>query len=120
MADLFLDLFQNRAIRKNTLAAGRASRKAGAAQRSVRDLEAEVDRLNLVAFAMWELLQDHTGATDEQLIEKVRSVDLHDGHRNNRAKPPPIDCPECGRTINARHVKCLYCDAEISTSPFGK
>ena len=45
----------------------------------VRSLEASVDHLALACQAMWELLRGQVGVTEEQLLAKMKEVDLRDG-----------------------------------------
>jgi ribosomal protein L32 len=68
---------------------------------------------------MWELLRDNVGITDEQLVSKIREVDMRSGRLDGKAPEQPAECQSCSRTVNARHVVCLYCGAELSPHPFG-
>lgn len=86
----------------------RASR--GAAGDSTH-LEDRLERLSLVCMAMWSLLQDKTGLTEEELLERVHTIDLMDGTRDAKATRGIARCPKCSRTLNQRHLKCLYCGA---------
>ena len=120
MSDILWDLFQNRRIRANADAAAGAQRRAVSASHTVRGLEAEVDRLNLICHSMWELLEESIGVTEDQLVRKVREVDLRSGRLDGKAPSAPVTCPSCERTVHARHTSCLYCGTQLSTSPFPK
>lgn len=72
----------------------------------------KIDRLALVCRAMWELLRDSGGFSEEALLEKVREVDLRDGALDGRVRTPPQRCSKCGRTVSRRHRRCIYCGAE--------
>jgi hypothetical protein len=89
--------------------AERAAKTAGEVQKS---LDEKIDRLALICRAMWELLRERTGLSEEALVEKVREVDLLDGQLDGRATVPPKKCPECGRTVSKRHRRGIYCGAE--------
>lgn len=93
---------------------GRSERKATDAQQIARDLQDRVDKLVLACMAMWELLQEKTGLTEEQLLEKVKEIDLRDGREDGKFKPSeaPTPCPSCGRPISPRRTRCLFCGAD--------
>jgi len=102
-------------------AAHTAAQAEGQAQRaisSVDELEARLDRLALVTEALWTLLRERVGMTDEELIARVREVDLSDGVLDGKVKHPASTCPGCGRTLSRRHVRCIYCGAEARRLPF--
>jgi hypothetical protein len=95
----------------------------GAAQdRSQIDLlQLEIERLLMVTEALWILLRDQHGFTDELLIQKVQEIDLRDGRRDGRvAKEPPMKCPQCGKAIGARRPICIFCGAASPVSPFAR
>jgi predicted Zn-ribbon and HTH transcriptional regulator len=94
--------------------AGReAAKNASESVRVVRNLEDRVDRLTLVCSALWSLLREKTGSTEEELLARVREIDLSDGKLDGKlARPPPATCGSCGRTFSSRHVRCLWCGAE--------
>jgi hypothetical protein len=90
-----------------------ASASAAAAARQVRNLEDRVDRLTLVCSALWSLLRERNGLTEEELMERVKEIDLADGRLDGKApRQPPATCGACGRTFAARHARCLWCGAE--------
>ncbi len=75
----------------------------------VRYLEDRVDRLSLICMAMWSLLQDKTKLTEEDLLERVKMLDLMDGKEDGKATRTVMQCSACNRPMNPRHKKCLYC-----------
>lgn len=89
-----------------------AETSANAAKREVRHLEERLDRLSLVCMAMWSLLQDKAGVTEEQLLERVRAIDLMDGVEDGKATRTISKCAQCNRVMSPRHRRCLYCGAE--------
>ena len=78
----------------------------------VRRLEDRLDRLVLVNMAMWSLLQEKTGLTEQDLMDRVQQVDLADGQLDGKARKPPARCPDCERMMSPRHKRCLYCGAD--------
>ena len=49
------------------------------ARESIAELQTRIDTLVMVNMAMWSLLRDKTGLTEDDLLERVREVDLADG-----------------------------------------
>ena len=89
--------------------------KVEAAQYSdrVRELEITVNHMALACQAMWELLRVRVGITEEQLLAKIREVDLRDGTLDGRMTPVIVNCPKCGKPSNTKHSQCMYCGAAI-------
>ncbi len=92
--------------------AARARSAAGSAKRDVAHMEDRLERLSLVCMAMWSLIQDKTKLTEEDLLERVKMIDLMDGVEDGKATRGVQKCRACGRVMSARHRKCLYCGAE--------
>jgi hypothetical protein len=98
-----------------------AARAEGAAGRSlgaVHTLEARLERLALITEALWTLLRERVGMTDEQLLERIREVDLSDGVLDGKVRRGTSECPACQRVLSKRHSHCLYCGAEVEREPF--
>lgn len=91
--------------------AGRAEAQADRANREVASLEDRIDHLTLLNMAMWSLLQEKTGLTEQDLLDRVRQIDLQDGVEDGKARKQIAKCPKCGRTMSPRHRRCLYCGA---------
>jgi len=89
-------------------ATSRTSRAEGRA----RNLEARLEKLSLVCAAMWELLREKTGLTEEDLKVCVRQIDLVDGRADGKVAKTVSRCAKCDRVMSARHTRCLYCGAE--------
>ncbi len=85
----------------------------------VRELEFQVNKLELVTEALWRLLKQHTELTETDLIEMVSEIDLEDGRFDGKkAKKSYTDCPKCKRRISKDHPKCFYCGEVILRQPF--
>jgi len=90
-----------------------SSSSSGAADASdLRYLEDRVDRLSLICMAMWSLLQDKSSLKEEDLIERVKMLDLMDGKEDGKATRTVSQCTRCDRPMNPRHKKCIYCGNE--------
>lgn len=90
----------------------RAAAAAGSAKRDVAHLEDRIERLSLVCMAMWSLIQDRTKLTEEDLMERVRVIDLMDGAEDGKAARGVQKCHACNRTMSPKHRRCLYCGAQ--------
>jgi len=77
--------------------------------RAARRLNDKVDQLALLCRAMFELMQQTSGVTEEQLKAKVLEIDLRDGQTDGRATPTPKRCPKCGAMISPQFGRCLFC-----------
>src|SRR5688500_18850882 len=76
------DLFQHHQIRQLDESVDRVQSTASqnlSARQSTLDLEETVDRLVLVSCALFELLQETTGVSEEKLRAKIVEIDLRDG-----------------------------------------
>jgi len=85
---------------------------------SMRELQNQFDRLTLVTMAMWSLLKEKTELTEEDLLKRVEEIDLSDGKIDGKFNPQTSTCPQCGRTLSARHNRCLYCGYVPPTGDF--
>jgi len=88
--------------------------------RAAKRLNEKVDRLALLTCAMFELMQQATSVTEEQLKAKILEIDLRDGTADGRITPKAKKCPKCGATISPAFGRCLFCGyVDESPSPFG-
>jgi hypothetical protein len=94
------------------IGAAQAARNAREAQRDAATAEQNVDRLTLICMAMWELVSAKTDLTEDDLVAKVREIDLRDGVEDGKLKIQANQCPQCDRMMSRRHSRCLYCGAE--------
>ncbi len=99
-----------RQARESARQARDVSREAAIASRLIED---RIDRLSLICRAMWEFLQERTDLTEEQLMAKVQEIDLRDGAADGKLDAKPTACPACARPLSRRHIRCLYCGAEV-------
>jgi len=77
----------------------------GLARSEVVRLEEKLDRLALIARAMFEL----SGISEEKLTAKVLEIDLRDGQNDGRMSPTPKRCPKCNAMMSPKFGRCLFC-----------
>ena len=82
-------------------------------------MQADVERLLMITEALWTMLKDEHGYTDDQLIQKVQEVDMRDGRLDGKvSKQGPSKCPQCGRAMSVRRPTCMYCGTASTEVPF--
>lgn len=89
---------------------------ASIAERShvdIKELERRVEKLTLATNAVWELLRETPGFTDEQLTTKMREIDSRDGKMDGKIAPAVLECPSCHKKNTLRRRTCLYCETEL-------
>lgn len=77
-------------------------------------LSKQVAKMALVNQALYELLKEKAGITDEELRRKIREVDTRDGVEDGDLKAPPLRCPKCGSTVTAGALSCMSCGATVA------
>ncbi len=80
----------------------------------VQDLREHIGRMALMNQALWELLRDKLGLSDDDLVKFAQQIDLRDGVADGKMTDAAVRCPQCGRVSNSRHGKCLYCGQQFA------
>lgn len=80
---------------------------------AVKQLETSIERLTLINRALWEIMHERLGISEDYLKDKVNEIDLRDGVLDGKFKKKEVrKCLSCGRTLLKRHQKCMYCGSE--------
>ena len=101
-----------------------ATQAESAAREAKTELELskhDIDRLLLITEALWTLVKQQNGYTDDVLVKLVQDID----HRHSTAtgvpvKDAPIACAACGRPNMAARNFCMYCGSPLPTNPFAR
>lgn len=109
MLDLYLHLRQNHRIGEVQRTANFAETGVFNAEQHIRALEKDLDLLTLVNQALFELLSEKLGVSEEEMLQKVEEIDLRDGVKDGKLGTATLKCPKCNRGYNMRLDKCLYC-----------
>ena len=87
-----------------------SSSKAQRALTEVELLRADVERVLMITEALWSILKEQHGYTDDELLRRVGVIDMKVGRMDGRvAATPPLPCPHCGRPMGKNRMLCLYC-----------
>jgi len=89
------------------------------ARMKIRELEHHIARLSLLNQALWELVRDRIKATDADLEQLAREIDLRDGVEDGKISHSAVECPTCGRITTSKHWKCIYCGQEFEKPVMG-
>lgn len=91
---------------------------ASSANISAAEAQTRINRLALLCEAMFELINEKMGISEEDLARKVHEIDMRDGKADGKYKPQLQKCVGCERTMAAGRTNCLYCGAVIVTASF--
>lgn len=106
---IFWNLSQEHRLNRGAGETARAESRASQAIDQMVSVEMKLNTITLACQAMWELLQESQGLTNEQLQQKMEEVDLRDGKLDGRISPVVETCTQCGRKTSRRRSNCLYC-----------
>jgi len=96
-----------------------AQKKAMNINAEVISLRQAIDKLVLINRALWEIIAESRGLSDEYLMNKVNEIDLRDGTLDGKIKTAVKKCPSCGRTMSQSRGACLYCGTkDTEANPF--
>ena len=110
------NIIQHRQISKARETAETASHKIDSLSARKDNNKQDVEELTLACQAMWELLRDHLGFTDEHLKAKILEVDARDGMVDGKIGAEVMDCPHCGQKTSTVRKNCVYCGNSITSN----
>ena len=90
------------------------------AQVETQRLRRQMDTVLLLCEALWTLLREQHNVGDDVLLERIKQIDLTDGHLDGCLRRPPTECPACHRPIPRRLMHCLYCGEPVEKDPFAR
>jgi hypothetical protein len=108
------DIFQE--IRLNDQRARQANTDSSLRRTSLDldDLARQFRKMALVNQALYELLKDRTGISDEDLRRKISEIDLRDGTIDGRLDASPLRCPKCRGAVTAGALSCSNCGVTVA------
>lgn len=111
--DVFFESSQNSRIDGASQTARDARSIARDAEQELAVLQRRVDYLTITSQALWELLRDRLGMTDQQVQERIKEIDLRDGKADGKISKMVQSCPQCQRNNQASQSQCVYCGTEL-------
>jgi hypothetical protein len=73
----------------------------------------QVDRLTLACQAMWEIIRDKVGVTEQELQAKITEIDARDGSIDGKIGYEVVDCPQCNQKTSTRRARCVFCGCAV-------
>jgi hypothetical protein len=70
---------------------------------AVADLQRRVEKQAVLLRALFALLGQKQDLTEAELLDLFRRVEA------DRASAPAKKCSQCGRAVNQKTLRCLYC-----------
>ena len=97
----------------------RAARVATDVRIQNDSITSDIEKLFMITEALWTILKEQHGYTDENLEQMIQDIDLRDGKLDGKVaqQQNPL-CPDCGRTLMGKQTTCLYCGTEVTRDPF--
>lgn len=105
------DLFQHFRMNQAAKHADSAGIKATEGLSEIKGLQDQIDHLSLVTQAMCGFLEE-MGFDRSRLESKIKELDLKE-EQPRGAYPNTKKCGKCKRVVSQRHVKCVYCGANV-------
>ncbi len=103
------------------VAAGQAKAAAQDARERTKETGSQVERLYMIVEALWSLLKEEHGYTDDQLLKRVAEIDLKDGALDGRTAPSQAPkCPHCGHTTSKSQMTCVFCGKPMRIDLFAR
>ncbi len=94
--------------------AQRAMSKADRYAQEIAALKRHTERLSLACQAMWELVRERTGLTEEEIEVKILEIDARDGRIDRKIATRHLACPSCGKPTNSKRTICVLCGAPLT------
>lgn len=98
--------------------AARAMSKTDQLKTTLRMLQANLQKAMMINEALWELIRENHGLTENDLHAKIYEIDMRDGTLDGKNQRKAQQCPECKRMVSPRHPACIYCGHIIDDSVF--
>jgi len=114
--NIFFDLYQQYKINKVEVDAQSAKHIAEKIQNDIYSINYRIDTVLLAMQALWEIMKERGGVTDEELVKKMEEIDLRDGVADGKMSMKIVVCPNCGRNNNSKRASCLYCGNRLPQS----
>jgi len=107
---MFISLGALGAAERANMASAQAREMANRTETGIRLVQHDVERLFMIAEALWSLLKEQHGYTDDELAARVTQIDMRDGKLDGKVASNGVKtCPSCNRPLSKKHLSCMYC-----------
>jgi hypothetical protein len=72
-------------------------------------LSRTVEKMAITNAALIEILTEHIGITEGEILNKILEIDMRDGVQDGKITNTPKTCKACARVLPAKRRVCLYC-----------
>lgn len=105
--------YQQSQIASASNKAERAMSKADRYADDIREIRQQAERLSLACQAMWELVRERTGLSEDELERKILEIDARDGRIDGKIGTQSLTCHACGKPTNSKREFCVMCGAPL-------
>lgn len=114
----FTNFWNDRAKRRE--AQQRALGEEVKTMHSMEELQDHIEQLTLMNMALWSILKEKLGVTDELLVARLKEIDAADGTVDGKVTHQQLsECPQCHHPLSANMTHCLYCGYTPPLDVFG-
>ncbi|WP_221029180.1 hypothetical protein [Actomonas aquatica] len=112
MMNFLWDLGQEGRIRGAEKQAARAENKTIDLASGAGSVQRRLDVMTLANQALFEILRDRLGISEEEVLYRMAEIDARDGKKDGKIAPRVVSCRRCGRKVSTARQHCMYC-AEV-------
>jgi hypothetical protein len=119
------DLYQQAQIRqlqrRHSIADNVESFRHAAVKKRTEALEERIENLTVVCEALWTLLHEKLGLSNEQLVSAVTALLDERAEAEKAGSGVPQRCPGCNAALNRELDHCQFCGYKVDRpgrSPF--
>jgi hypothetical protein len=84
------------------------------ARAETRQIRQDLHRYAVASQALWQLLRDKLGVTEDELRSMIQSIEQT---QSRQASQGPLLCPHCHRPTGSHLPKCMYCGQDLGPRP---
>jgi len=107
--NIFWDAIQHRQIRDAHRQADRALEKTIDLESDAGSLQRRVEVMALTNQALYEILRDRLGISDEEVVYRMAEIDARDGCKDGKMGARVAKCRRCARPVSTARQRCMYC-----------
>ena len=103
------DLAHEGRIRGAELRANQAVDRTIDAASAVDSLKRRIEVMALANQALFEMLQNRLGITEEEVISRMAEIDSRDGVKDGKIGASVVKCRRCSKPVSTTRQRCIYC-----------